>query len=338
MKREANVKSSEAKRRLRELRKRRAHLKAEIEVLRAELLLPHARVASNPAGDPELDPELPSYTLAVRAQTRRTRPGGKRTSDFLDPAFEINDKLVARRFAESHGIAVPALLGVWDSPHEVPWDSLPARFVLKSSLGGGGLGVYPIERAQGGYLDHMTRRVLTPDEIASRLWERHSPVKRYFAEEFLTGRDGSSIPHDVKVFCFYGEPGFLEVRAEDWSRTKDTVQRNRTFLPDGTEVFDIRPVIPRGEDIDPPHDLGAIVDAASRLSRAIRRPAVRLDFFETGKGLVFGEVTPNPGRTPSLRTEFDRRFGAMFEAAYDRLLEDLVSEGTLFVEFGDQCT
>lgn len=205
-----------------------------------------------------------------------------------EPVWDVNDKLLGRRFAEAHGIATAPLLGVWDSP----------------------------------------------EEVERKLARRHRPGLRCFAEAFLTGSDGS-VPFDVKVFAFYGEVGLVEVRTGDWSRAAPgTEHRNRAFRADGTEVIGGRPFIRRSPEIPPPRDLPAVVEAASRLSRAIRRPAVRLDFFETDEGLFFGEVTPNPGHVPVLRGHLDRELGAMFERAQARLLADLVAEGTLFVEHG----
>lgn len=78
------------------------------------------------------------------------------------------------------------------------------------------------------------------------------------------------------------------------------------------------------------------MQAARTLSQAIRRPIQRIDFYETDRGIVFGEITQNPGRPPSLVPEWDEKLGAVYEDAYARLLKDLVDEASLGVVFGDQ--
>ena len=69
--------------------------------------------------------------------------------------------------------------------------------------------------------------------------------------------------------------------------------------------------------------------ASSKLSAAIRRPVQRLDFYETDTGIVFGEVTQNPGWPPAFVRYWDRRFGESYEDASARLVRDLVAEGHL---------
>ncbi|MFI5429074.1 ATP-grasp fold amidoligase family protein [Aeromicrobium sp. UC242_57] len=116
------------------------------------------------------------------------------------------------------------------------------------------------------------------------------------------------------MFCFYGEPGFIEMRTEDWGRFADAQVRTRTFLLDGTELFNVRPFVGQATDLDMPRDLPAIIEASRILSKAIRRPFVRLDFFESEQGLMFGEVTQHPGRLPLLVPEWDERFGQALRA------------------------
>ena len=175
---------------------------------------------------------------------------------------------------------------------------------------------------------------MTAETITERFWKKHKKGAIYFAEEFLVGRDGEPMPHDIKVFCFYGEPAFIEVRTEAWSRKEDKVMRERTFLPDGTEIFNARAFLPYGDDIVAPVDFEAVREASATLSAAIRRPVQRLDFYETDAGLVFGEVTQNPGRPPALVRYWDRRFGETYEAASARLVSDLVDEGHLRLKYG----
>ena len=336
--------SRETRRRLRQverrIERRRAEieeLKAQIEILSTEALPMAERQASRTTATPdelETDRGLPSFALSSRMHRRHNTSGVHRRHRVREPILDLYSKTSARQFAAAHGVQVPAVHGSWGTPDDIEWDSLPDRFVIKSSRGGGGINVFPVERRDGGYYDFIGAELLTPETIAERFWKKHQQDSVYFAEEFLVGRDGESMPDDIKVFCFYGEPAYIEVRTEDWSRKKDGRQRLRTFLADGTELFNARALIPYGDDIETPVDFAAVAEASRTLSAAIRRPIQRLDFYETDHGIVFGEVTQNPGRPPSLTRYWDRRFGETYEDASARLVTDLVQEGHLRLRYG----
>lgn len=338
--------SREARRSLRQLERRterrRAEieeLKAQIEVLQMETMPLAERQASTSTATPddlETDRGLPSFSLSSRMHRRHNTSGVHKRHDVREPILDLYAKDAGRQFAAAHGVRVPAVHGEWASPDDIEWDTLPDRFVIKSSRGGGGINVFPVERRDGGFYDFIGAELVTAETITERFWKKHQEGSIYFAEEFLVGRDGEKMPDDIKVFCFYGEPAYIEVRTEDWSRKKDGRQRVRTFLPDGTEIFNVRALIPHGDDIATPVDFAAVREASSKLSAAIRRPIQRLDFYETDTGLVFGEVTQNPGRPPALVRYWDRRFGETYEDASARLVSDLVEEGHLRLRYGKE--
>lgn len=334
----------EAQRQLEHLRRRLGNRRTEVEVLRAQIEVlrmeakpPAVRQATREGTPEELESDrgVPSFVVSSRMHRRHNTTGVHRRNGLREPILDLYTKTAGRRFAELHGVQVPAVLGTWATPDDIAWDDLPRRFVLKSNRGGGGINVFPLERREGQFFDFIGGQLVTADRVTKRLWKKHQPESVYFAEEFLVGRDGEKMPDDIKVFCFYGEPAFIEVRTEDWSRKRDGRQRLRTFLPDGTELMNVRALIPHGDDIATPVDFAAVADAASRLSGAIRRPLQRLDFYETDHGIVFGEVTQNPGRPPALVPEWDQRLGHTYEDASARLFADLVAEGHLALEYGD---
>ena len=338
---------SSARRRLgrvqRKLQARRADvdlLKAQLEVLRAELRTPVERQAPFAAGpeEQETDPGIASYVVSARMHRRHNTRGIHRPTRLREPILDLYSKTAARAFAQEHGVQIPASLGTWATPDLIDWGSLPDRFVMKSSRGGGGVSVFPLERRRHRFYDYIANATTTAEEVVEKLWKKHHPKSVYFAEEFLVGRQGTGLPDDIKVFCFYGEPAYLEVRAEDWSRSKSMHRNARAFLPDGTELFNTRAMIERNETISRPHDFATIAEVSGRLSRAIRRPLQRIDFYETDHGIVFGEMTQNPGRPPALVPHWDRRMGDIYENAAARLFTDLSSEGLLALQYGKQGT
>lgn len=313
-------------------------LRAQIAILDGELRSPAERQATG-AGTPadrEYDPGRASFQLSGQMHRRHSAAGVNAQAHLKEPIFALSNKTVGRQFAQAHGVRVPQVLGRWAHPDEIDWSTLPQRFVVKSTIGGGGINVFPLERRGESYFDFITSTEITSAEVVEKLVKRHRQGSAYFAEEMLVQRGGSGLPNDIKVFCFYGEVGYIEVRAEDWSRSTDTVQRMRTFLPDGTEVRNARALLPRDGTIATPQDFPGVVAAARRLSGAIRRPFERIDFYETDDGIVFGEITQNPGRPPILAPPWDQRMGELYEDGAARLFADLAREGHLQVEFGDQ--
>ena len=311
-------------------------LRAQIEVLRMELVpLPERQASTSTAtpDDLETDRGLPSFSLAQRMHRRLNTTRVYQKNDTYEPILDLSLKDAGRRFAAAHGVRVPEVHGEWASPDDIDWDSLPERFVIKSNRGGGGINVFPVERRESGFFDFIGGELVTAETMTQRFWSKHREGSIYFSEEFLVGEDGVTMPHDIKVFCLYGEPAFIEVRTEAWSRKKEKRLRQRTFLPDGTEIFNARALIPYGDDVVAPVDFAAVREASSTLSAAIRRPVQRLDFYETDTGLVFGEVTQNPGWPPAFVRYWDRRFGESYEDASARLFGDLVEEGHLHLTY-----
>jgi hypothetical protein len=334
---ELRARSERARRRVERRRRQIETLKAQVAILSEEVRSPLERTVGD-AKDPETTMGVPSYSLAARMHRRHNTTGVNVREGLREPILQLYTKLTAQRFASAHGIRVPEVLGRWPDPDTIEWDSLPDRVVIKSNIGGGGVNVFPLVRDGDDYIDMLTGEPTSRGEITQKLWQKHEERSFYFAEEFLVaGVPGNNaMPNDVKVFCFYGEPMYLEVRTGDWSRARDVTSQVRTFTADGTELFDVRALIDVGHELQKPKHLDEIVSASARLSRAIRRPLERLDFFETNDGLVFGEVTQNPGHLPALVPEWDRRLGTAHEDAYARLLTDLTAEGALRVTFGDE--
>jgi hypothetical protein len=336
---EAQARLRRIKRRAARRREQVARLRAQVEILQEEVLSPLQRTVRD-SPDPEAAIGEPSYSLAARLHRRAHTRAINGRENFREPILQLYAKLPAQRWAAAHGVRVPRILGRWPDPGAVDWDALPDRFVLKGNIGGGGANVYPLVRTPGTdtYTDMLTGEPTTREEVTTRLWEKHERRSFYFAEEFLAGRSGDpgAVPDDVKVFCFYGEPLYLEVRRGDASRASNITQKVRAFAIDGTELVNVRALMDTGErDVTMPSDFEALADACRKLSASIRRPMERLDFFDTDQGLVFGEMTQNSGRPPALVPDWDRRMGEVYENAYARLLADLAAEGALHVTFGD---
>ncbi|MCY3947152.1 MAG: ATP-grasp fold amidoligase family protein [Anaerolineaceae bacterium] len=106
-------------------------------------------------------------------------------------------------------------------------------------------------------------------------------------EEFVSD-DGVSVPDDIKVFCFNGEPGFIHVDSGRFVRlTRNLYDTSWNRLP-----WTI--LLPTRKEDDPrPERLDEILEVARRLSAHF--DFIRVDFYVTEKGIKVGELTNCPG-------------------------------------------
>ena len=110
-------------------------------------------------------------------------------------------------------------------------------------------------------------------------------------------------PDDIKVLTFDGVPRMVQVHSGRF-----TEQRVRPYTPSWEPIHRYTGY-PQGPDVPRPARLGQMLEAAGRLAEGF--DMLRVDFFETGDALWFGELTPYPGAgmTP-LDPELDAWLGS----------------------------
>lgn len=226
-----------------------------------------------------------------------------RARGFMRKTYRAN-KLRARGIGEEMGIRVPLLLGQFSSPSDIDFGSLPDRFVLKPTSEFGRRGVYLLHRQpDGGYLDLMSRMVLSETDIraelgafGSRAVEADAPS--FLAEELIVGENGpDEIPYDYKFYTFDGRPELI-------------VQFNRNNVPNGKTVgvaffragFEPLPagLVRVGDKAafdSPlrPSNWEQMIEAASRIATHMDEAFISVDMYTTGTDTVLGELTPGPG-------------------------------------------
>jgi hypothetical protein len=247
--------------------------------------------------------------------------------------IKIARKLRAYSFAQSHGVRIPALYGLWHTPEEIAWDELPDRVTIKSHTGASSRGVFPLRRSDDRWAIVTKPDPVTTQELVAqlrRLYDDGRVDGPYFAEELLDGGRDGTLPTEVRVFSFYGEVGLVNVRQpSDHGNPAGTAVRR--FLPDGTDG----PRHPdHDESIERPKIFDEFIGVAKRLSLAIPRPFVRIDMYDIDGDIVFGELTPRPGGSQDLGPETDRRLGELWERAQARVHLDVVNGGTYTLTFG----
>lgn len=298
-----------------------------VDLAQLVLDLPDDLTSASALGRATAGPAAPSFhreVMQVRAQYR-TLPsveGGTQT-----PLRQLSRKLLNYRYALSHGVAPPRVLGVWRGLDDVPWADLPETFVLKAERGAGSRSVMPLRRSGDGY-ESVDGRTRYPPAELERAWRalrsRHVCSGPYFAEELLEDRDGGVVPPDAKIFAFYGEVAHIMLRRV--TRTGHGARPTRRYLyPDGSGVPDEYLTAEQDHRMPTPGSLPALVAAAEVLSRNAPFPFLRVDMYDVGGRPVFGELTGAPGGRRAYTLPYDRRLGQLWSQAQARLSADLYS-------------
>ncbi|MCD8007048.1 MAG: glycosyl transferase [Oscillospiraceae bacterium] len=204
------------------------------------------------------------------------------------------DKYEAKKYVASiigEEYIIPTL-GVWDSPDEIDFDSLPDQFVLKCNHNSGrGMCIctdkskLDIEAVKRGLQKGLNENYY----ITNREWPYKDVPRKVIAEKYMV--DGADTElKDYKFMCFGGRAYCSFVCSDRFSEDGLKV----TFYDrEWKKMPFIRHYPSSVEDIEMPKQYYAMMDFAEKLSKDI--PFVRVDFYEVEGHLYFGELTFYPG-------------------------------------------
>jgi len=207
-----------------------------------------------------------------------------------DPRLKIvSDKLAVRtliRDRVGESFLVP-LLGSWEDPDDIPWATLPERFVLKPNHGSGMVAIVSdATRLQRAEIEAEMRRWLRLDyfDVACEWGYRKLP-RRLMAEPLLLGPDGHP-PTEAQVMTFHGRP--VMIRILTGKKGRDTRHGN-WFDIDGNELSLQSRNIPVGTYSLARSMAHALAEIAGRAASGFDH--LRVDFYLTDQGLKIGELT-----------------------------------------------
>lgn len=266
---------------------------------------------------------LPSH-LAQMAMWRRDINRARWSEDATDVRTGMNRKLAMYRFAESHGLRVPRIYGVWETPEKIDWSALPEEFVLKSDRGAAGQGVLPLRREGEAYRLVGRQRAYPAKRFVGQLRQRADAGSLggpFFAEELMP-LEGESLPHDVKVYAFYGDVGHVLVRGVV-RHGNSRGARWRYLDAEGQDLGAVSATNPVDPALPVPARLLECVEVARALSLAVPLPFVRVDLYDLPDRLWFGELTITPGGPQVYTAAHDATLGRLWEEATHRLHRDL---------------
>lgn len=203
-------------------------------------------------------------------------------------------------------------IGVWNSPEDIDWDSLPDKFVLKTTHGGGSNGVIIChDRAsldKTSVINKLNHSLSYDMFSLFREWPYKKVIRRIIAEQLIENpQDEETGLTDYKFFCFNGKVKALFVATERQKAGTDVkfdfFDEEYNHLP-FTQGHDNAKVIPAK-----PKSFEIMKEVAEKLSRGY--PQMRVDLYEVDSKVYFGEITlfHFGGMTPFVPREWDYFFG-----------------------------
>ena len=206
------------------------------------------------------------------------------------------------------------LIGAWDSPDEIDFDSLPDKFVLKCNHNSG-VGMYLCRdksKMDVGKVKKELRRGLAQDYyLTGREWPYKDVPRKIICEKFMSDTPDATDFTDYKFFCFNGYVDCVMVCLE-----RSSGNTKFYFFDEKWELkrLNIRGKnAPEGFTIPKPECMDEMFEIAAELSK--RLPFVRVDLYQSNGQIYFGELTffPDSGFDPNLLEETDEYFGSLID-------------------------
>jgi hypothetical protein len=244
-----------------------------------------------------------------------------------NPLFiKLLDKYTVKAYAEKLGIRTAETFFVTDQPETIPFDTLPETYFIKANHGcrwnilhkDGAFYLYEDGRNFSDP-DVISNYKLTREEVirhcktwltsrySSRQWAYRHIRPLIMAEEILIQRDGGELK-DYKFYTFDGKVKLLKIFSQ-------TIRRDRTEILLDANWQPIK--LANHKDIDPhliptkPETFDEMLDTVGKLGRDL--DFVRVDLYDTTRGVVLGEMTiyPLAGRynSPTPDPKFNKWLG-----------------------------
>lgn len=202
---------------------------------------------------------------------------------------------------------VAKLLGVWDRPEDIDLNSLPTKFVLKTTFGGGGY-IIICKDKQSFDLPKAISKLKSQMKLNLYMdlceWPYKNVKKRIIAEELLEPDNEDQQITDFKFFCFNGEPKIMYISddgaAEPHTDFYDMQGRHLNLQMRDPNSINVPSL---------PDTFEEMKILAAKLSENI--PFVRVDFYNSKGCVYFGELTffPCGGFAPFYPKEWETTFG-----------------------------
>ena len=236
--------------------------------------------------------------------------------------IKMVDKFEAKSYVESiigSEYIIPTY-GVYDSFKEIDFEKLPKRFVIKCTHNSGGVVVVQDkEKIDKDKLAKKFKKMLHKNFFyVGREWPYKSIKPRIIVEKNIQDEDSDEQINDYKIMCFNGNPKCSFVCSN--RNSKDGLCVN--FYDYNWNPLPFERHYPRNKnEIKKPSQYDKMIKLSKKLSREI--PFVRVDFYQKGEQIYFGELTfyPGSGMEEFTPDEWDEKLGEWLELPKKKMEE-----------------
>lgn len=268
-----------------------------------------------------------------------------------NPLFiELQDKWSVRAYAGARGVRTAPLLHETTHPESLPFDSLPARYLIKASHGcgwnilgyDGGLYHFrdgrALVRPDGSLLDQAAASSFRLDRAGAvrqcRAWLAMRHRRREWAYQKIRPRivveamleaPGGGVLQDYRFYTFDGEVRAINIGSCLYRRRQENVFFDPAWRP--IELTRYKESLP--DPLPPrPDRLPEMLEIARRLGTGI--DFVRIDLYDSTQGVILGEMTVYPSGgsegTPTRCPVFNHWLGHQWDLPPERRRQALLWE------------
>lgn len=183
------------------------------------------------------------------------------------------------------------LIGVYKNADDIKWQSLPNKFILKTTHASG-WNIICTDKEKLDIQDASERLNYWLSKnfyknTRSREWQYKGIEPQIICEEYLNGDDILGLI-DYKFYCFLGEPKFLTAGINRFRQHTlsfyDNFWNKQEFFKKNIKPHD---------QYQKPENFDEMLFLAKELSQNI--PFCRVDFYNFNRRVIFGEITFFPG-------------------------------------------
>ena len=208
----------------------------------------------------------------------------------------FKDKLREKAAISQIPCPTAKLFKVFETLDELNLDFLPPSFVIKLTFQSLGRGIVIVENG----IDQRTQKPYDLDDIKEFMKKYTlSPnaiikYQKVMIEELLLAEIPNTPLLDIKLFYFAGEMLFLQVINSE-ERTENRVYPRFHYDKNWDRIIVHKEDAPLDQNIEKPKCFKDILKMGDKISKLYFNDTfIRLDFYPTNKGVVFGETTITP--------------------------------------------
>lgn len=214
---------------------------------------------------------------------------------------KLSNKYNARLFAEMLNCRVPDLYWKGRNLNDLDFTELPKQYVIRPTIGHSCNMVFLMNNT----FNLMDKNFYSEVELKELLNQAllKNPHQEFLFEEFVRSESGEyKIQNDYKISIFNGELAVIDVI----NRTSPKTGLSSCYDENWNRVDTMSAYYEEAPTQEPPECLSEMIGFAKKLSKAYQI-FVRIDFYATDKGAVFGEFTPTPGRGEGFTPDADKK-------------------------------